>query len=91
MDFNPGFIRSRRRRYDFELCLFPGITPTPIDYILSVLNFLGSCSPAKIAECEALWRTCQNGQCGECLLEIEGECYGKSFLDLFVSNVIILQ
>ncbi|XP_028394890.1 protein cab-1-like [Dendronephthya gigantea] len=38
-----------------------------------------TCSQSKKAECEAVWRTCVNEQCGACFLEIHGECYNPNY------------
>lgn len=50
---------------------------SPIIYLIRSFDFVGSCSSAKKAECAAIWRTCRNEHCGECMIEIDGECFSK--------------
>ena len=68
----------------FEKCLdeMSGVFDVFFVWILTLFLQIqgggGLCSPAKEAECGLLWRTCLNELCGECVVEIGGECYNPN-------------
>lgn len=71
-NFNLRILYTRNRRYVEWIC-----TLWKLLNLIVFLSNLGICSDAKKAECVSNWRHCKDELCGDCIFEVNGECFGK--------------